>query len=114
MPEGRSFASEPSVRPEQDSRQRDLGHVKALRLRRELRLHALRHEVEAENRADHAKGIGDGISDRGIGVAHRIKGRLQSRGAGHRAGKQTERVTDLHIEHFPKSQCDEKRYGNAN
>ena len=93
--------------------QRDFGHVKALRLRRELRLHTLRHEVEAENRADHAEGIGDGITDGGIGVCL-VEGRLQGRRAGHRAGKQTERVTDLHIEHFAKSQCDEKRYGNPN
>ena len=73
----------------------NLAHVESLRLGGEFRLHDLRHEIDAQDRADNPERIGDGIADRRILVLHHVERRLQRRGAGHRSRIDAKRVTDL-------------------
>ncbi len=75
--------------------QRHLAHMELLRLGRESRLHVARHEVDAQDRADHAERICDRVADRGIFVPHHVERRLQGRGARHRARIDPERMADL-------------------
>ena len=83
----------------------NLAHVKALRFRREFRLHHCGHEIDAQDRTDDPERIGDRISDRRLVVVHDIKRRLQRRGACHRAGKDAERVADLDPEDLARARA---------
>jgi hypothetical protein len=81
--------------------------MKSLRLGREFRLHDLRHDIDAQDRAEHPKRIGDGIADRRILVFHDFKRRLQRRRARHRSGVETQRVADLDAEQVSQSECNQ-------
>ena len=69
--------------------------METLCLRREFRLHVPGHEIEAQDRADHAERIGDRIADRRLAVFRRLQRRLKRCGAGHRSGENAERMPDL-------------------
>ena len=88
--------------------QGDLAHVEALGFGREFRLDQLRHKIDAEDRADHTKRIGNRISDRRFLVAHDVERRLKRRGARHRTGKDAECVSDLDSECLSKPERDHK------
>ena len=71
-------------------------------------LHVPRHEIDAQDRADHAERIGDRIADRRLAVLHDVERRLQRRGAGHRAGEDAERVADLDAEDLAEPERDQQ------
>ena len=87
---------------------RNLSHVEALRLGGKFRLHELRHEVDAEDGADDAEGIGDGVADRGILVLDDVERGLEGCGAGHRTGIDAERMSDLDAEDVPQAERDQQ------
>ena len=94
--------------------QRDLAHMEALRLRREFRLHLARHEIDAQDRADHAERIGDRIADRRLAVLHDVERGLQRGGAGHRAGEDAERMADLDAESLAEPERDQQAGNDRN
>jgi hypothetical protein len=62
--------------------QRNLAHMEALRLGRKCRPNPTRHEIDAQDRTNHSKGIGERIAGRRIAVAGYVEGRLQGGGTG--------------------------------
>ena len=85
--------------------ERDFAHVEVLRLGRELRLDLARHEIDAQDRTDHAERIGDRIADRRFLVLHDVERGLQRRGARHRAGEDAKRVADLDAEELDQARA---------
>ena len=94
--------------------ERNLAHVKSLGLGRELRLYMARHEVDAQDRTDHAERIGNRISDRRLAVAHDVEGSLQRGRARHRTGEDAKRVTNLDAEGLAKRESDKKARNDSN
>ena len=79
-----------------------------------VRLHAARHEVDAEDRADHAERIRDRVADRWIAVLHHLQRRLQCCGAGHRAGEHAERMANLDSENVAEPERDQQAGSHRN
>src|SRR5262249_49825932 len=86
----------------------NLTHMKALGLRREFRLHHLRHEIDTQNGTDDAERICDRISDRRVLAFHYVERCLQRRGACHRSRVYPERVTDLDSVELTETERDQK------
>ena len=84
----------------------NFAHVEALRFRREFWLDDARHEIDAQDRADHAEGIGDRVSDRRLLIVHDVQRRLKRGGAGHRSGIDAQRVADFDTESLTQTQRD--------
>ena len=80
----------------------NLAHVKARGLGREFRLHHARHEVDAEDRANDAEGVGDRIADGRVLALRDVKCGLECRGARHRSRVKTECMADLDAEDLPE------------
>ena len=88
--------------------QRNLAHMETLRLGGKFRRNPARHEIHAQDRADHPERICDRITGRRIAVVHDVKRRLQGGRAGQRAGVDAERVPDLDAKSLAESQRDQK------
>ena len=84
---------------------RNFSHVEALRLRGEFGLHDLRHEVDTEDGADDAEGIGDGVADGRILAFDNLERGLEGCGAGHGPGIDAKRMANLDAEDVPQAEC---------
>src|SRR5262245_61010376 len=87
--------------------------MKALRLRREFRLHHMGHEIDTENRTDDSERIRNRISDRRIFVVHHLKCGLKRGGARHRSGVNAHRMTNLDSKQMTKPKRDKETRDTA-
>src|SRR6516225_11016400 len=70
--------------------------MKALSFRWEFGLDDAGHEVDAQDRTDHAERVCDGVPDGGVLALDDVERSLESRGARHRASIDAQCVSDFY------------------
>src|SRR6516164_7068212 len=82
--------------------------MKALRLRRKFGLYQARHEIDTEDRTNHAERIGDRVPDRRVLVFHDVERGLKRCGAGHRSRVDSKRMPEPDPEDLAEPERDEQ------